>query len=330
MVRIDALRRLVELTTTPDKPSPYIAYLWRELWRYGNQTEALEMGDTLVRHRGITPEQRIAWTVNLGRDYANLGNRSRAAELLKQAEAEVKTTQATGNLHMLAYTTIATEDLRATVLQGQNDPEGALVAMRRALDASLAEVKRSRSVVGSPRTDLEYDAAIRQRNAAMGTAIWLYFVQGRNEEAEGLARLGLRLAAEERTGGGTVGFWHEKLAQALLGERRFAEAATAANEALTVLRDSSATESSLRIIYTQSILLQALLAMERWSDADRLAAEMRAATTADRTARGMADNPVLQAFLHLKNDRLGQARERIDGVVNHRQRSYGEKNGLTI
>jgi CHAT domain-containing protein len=330
MARIDALRRLVELTATPDKPSPYIAYLWRELWRYGNQTEAMEMGETLVHHRGITPEQRIAWTVNLGRDYVNLGNRSRATELLKQAEAEVKATGSTGNLHMLAYTTVATEDLRARLLQGQNDPEGALVAMRRALDASLAEVKRSRSVVGSPRTDLEYDAAIRQRNMVMGTAIWLYFVQGRNEEAEGLARLGLRLSAEERTRGGTVAYWHQKLAQALLGERRFPEAATAANEALTVLRDSSATESSLRIIYTQSILLQALLAMERWADADRLAAEMRAATTGDRTARGMADNPVLQAFLHLKNDRLGQARERIDGVVNHRQRSYGEKNGLTI
>ncbi len=330
LVRIDALRRLVELTSTPDKPSPYIAYLWRELWRYGNQTEALEMGETLVHHSGITPAQRIAWTVNLGRDYVNLGNRSRAAELLKQAEAEAKAAGSTGNLHMLAYTTIATEDLRATVLQGQNDPEGALVAMRRALDASLAEVKRSRSVVGSPRTDLEYDAAIRQRNSAMGTAIWLYFVQGRNEEAEGLARLGLRLSTEERTGGGTVAYWHQKLAQALLGERRFPEAAAAANEALTVLRASSATESSLRIIYTQSILLQALLAMERWADADRLAAEMRAATTGDRTARGMADNPVLQAFLHLKNDRLGQARERIDGVVNHRQRAYGEKSGLTI
>jgi CHAT domain-containing protein len=330
MIRIDALRRLVELTATPDKPSPYISYLWRELWRYGNQTEALEMGEALVRHRGITPEQRIAWTVNLGRDYVNLGNRSRAAELLKQAEAEVKTTQSTGNPHLLAYTTIATEDLRATVLQGQNDPEGALVAMRRALDASLAEVKRSSSAVGSPRTDLEYDAAIRQRNGVMGTAIWLDFVQGRNEEAEGLARLGLRLATEERTGGGTVAYWQEKLAQALLGERRFPEAATAANEALTVLRASSAMESSMRTITTQSILLQALLAMERWADADRLAAEMRAATTGDRTARGMADNPVLQAFLHLKNDRLGQARERIDGVVNHRQRAYGERNGLTI
>jgi CHAT domain-containing protein len=329
-IRIEALRRLVELTGEPGKPSPYQAYLWHELWRYGSQTEALEMGEALVHHRGITPEQRIAWTVDLGRNYMTLGNRSRAAELLKQAEAEAKAIQSTGSVRMIAYTTIATEDLRATVLQGQNDPEGALAATRRALEASLVEVKRCRSAVGSSGTDLEYDTALRQRNMAMGTAIWLYFLQGRNEEAEGLARLGLRLSGEERTGGATIAFWHQKLAQALLGERRYPEAATAANEALSVLRANAATESSTRTISTQSTLLQAFLALGRWDDADRLAAEMRAATTSDRAARSMVDNPALQAFLHLKNDRIGQARERIDSLVTYRQRLYGEKSGLTI
>ena len=68
-VRIDALRHLVELTGVPGKPSPYLAYLWKELWRFGNQTEALEMGEALVRHSGATVEQRIAWTVSLGRNY---------------------------------------------------------------------------------------------------------------------------------------------------------------------------------------------------------------------------------------------------------------------
>lgn len=149
-MRIDTLRRLVALTEAPDKLSPYVGYLWRELWRYGNQTEALELGESLVRHRAATPLQRVTFSVLLGRDYANLGNRNRASELLKQVEAE------------------------------------------------------------------------------------------------GIARLGLRLAAEERTGGGTVGFWHEKLAQALLGERRFEEAVAAANEALAVLRASAAGESSAR------------------------------------------------------------------------------------
>ncbi|HSV91946.1 MAG TPA: hypothetical protein VLH81_02670, partial [Desulfobacterales bacterium] len=127
-----------------------------------------------------------------------------------------------------------------------------------------------------------------------------------------------------------MAFWHERLAQALLGERRFEDAVAAANEALAVLRAGSAVESSVRTISTQVILMQALFGLERWADADRLADGMRAATTGDRTARGMVDNPVLQAFLHLKNGRLGQARERIDGVVSFRQRAYGERNELTV
>ena len=288
------------------------------------------MGEALVSHRAATPQQRLTWTVNLARDYVTIGKRSRAEELLKQVEAEGKGLQDTRGPHMAAYTTIATEELRATVLNGQNDYEGAHAAIRRALDASLAEVKRARAAAGSAWTNLEYDAAIRQRNAVMGTAVSLFFVQGRNEEAEGIARLGLRLAAEERTGGGTVAFWHERLAQALLGERRFEETAAAANEALTVLRASAAVGSSVRTVITQAILLQAYLGQERWADADRIAAEMRAATTGDRTARAMVDNPVLQAFLHLKNNRLGEARERIDGSVNYRQRNYGERNVSTV
>ena len=328
--RIEALRQLVPLTEAPDKLSPYVGYLWRELWRYGSQTEAVEMGEALVSHRAATPQQRLTWTVNLARDYVTIGKRSRAEELLKQVEAEGKGLQDTRGPHITAYTTIATEELRATVLNGQKDYEGAYAAIRRALDASLAEVKRARAAAGSARTNLEYDAAIRQRNGVMGTAVSLFFVQGRNEEAEGIARLGLRLASEERTGGGTEAFWHERLAHALLGERRFEEAAVAANEALTVLRASAAVGSSVRTVTTQAILLQAYLGQERWADADRIAAEMRAATTGDRTARAMVDNPVLQAFLHLKNNRLGEARERIDGSVNYRQRNYGERNVSTV
>ena len=124
-MRIEALRRLVSLTEAPDKLSPYLRNLWRELWRYGNQTEALEMGESLVRHPAATPQQRLTWTVNLGRDYVTLGNRNRAAEVLKQVEAEGKGLQDTRGPHMVAYTAIVTEDLRATVLHGQNDPEGA-------------------------------------------------------------------------------------------------------------------------------------------------------------------------------------------------------------
>lgn len=329
-IRFDALRRLVALTEAPDKLSPYIGSLWREEMRYGNLTKALELGESLVRHPAATPLQRLTFSVVLGRDYVSLGYRDRAAEVLKKVEAEGKDLRDTRGPHQVAVTVILVEDLRARVLHVQGDPEGALAAMRRAIEASHAEVERSRAAAGSSRTNMEYDNAIQARNSVMRTAVWLYFKQGRNEEAEGLARLGLRLAVEERTGGVTVGYWHGKLAQALLGERRFEEAVTAANEALAILRASAASESSLFIVSTQTWLMQALFGLERWPDADRLAAEMRASTADDRKARALVDNPVLQAFLHLKNGRLGQARERIDGVVRHHQRWYGEKNASTI
>jgi len=329
-IRLDALRRLVSLTEAPDKLSPHIGSLWREEMRYGNLTEALALGESLVRHPAATPLQRLTFSVILGRDYVTLGDRDRAADMLKKVEVEGKNLRDTRGPHQVAVTAILVEDLRARVLHVQGDPEGAHAAMRRAIEASHAEVERSRAAAGSSRTDREYDGAIRTRNSVMRVAVWLCFRQGRNEEAEGFARLGLRLAAEERTGGVTVGYWHGKLAQALLGERRFEEAVAAANEALAILRASAAAESSLFIVSTQTWLMQALFGLERWVDADRLAAEMRAATADDRKARALVDNPVLQAFLHLKNGRLGQARERIDGVVRHHQRWYGERNASTI
>ncbi len=329
-VRIDALRRLVQLTGAPDKISPFALRLWRELWSYGNQTEALELGESLVSHRAATPLNRITLSVHLGTDYATLGNHDRAANLLKQVEAEGRDLRDTRRPHMVAYTAISVEHLRAMVLQSQDDPEGALAAIRRAIDASYAEVERARAAAGSSQTDQEYDSAIRLRNGVMYSGSWLCFMQGRNQEAEALARLGLRFAAEERTGGNMVGYWQGKLAQALLGERRFAESVTAASEALAVFRAGAAVKSSLRIVQTQTVLMQALFGLERWPDADRLAAEMHAATADDPTARGLADNPVLHAFLHLKNGRLGQARERIDRVVTYRYRWFGERDQLTV
>ena len=303
-IRLDALRRLVALTEAPDKLSPYIGSLWREEMRYGNLTKALELGEALVRHPAATPLQRLTFSVVLGRDYVTLGDRDRAADVLKKVEAEGKNLRDTRGPHQVAVTAILVEDLRARVLHVQGDPEGAHAAMRRAIEASHAEVERSRAAAGSSRTNREYDGAIRTRNSVMRAAVWLYFKQGRNEEAEGLARLGLRLAVEERTGGATVGYWHGKLAQALLGERRFEEAVAAANEALAGLRASAAAESSLFIVHTQTWLMQALFGLE--ASGGCRPPRRRDAHCDGRRPEGAraVDNPVLQAFLHLKNGRL--------------------------
>ncbi len=323
--RIEALRKLTALTESPDRISPWAGYLWRELLRYGNQTEALELGESLVNHKAATPEQRLIYLSDLGLDYAGHGERDKAARALREVEEGTKTLGAKLGPRNRAYLEISTERLRAAVLHASSDPEGALAAIRRALAKSREEVETTKAEATKTRGTVNYDRAIRQRNGTMTYAVWLLFVQGRNEEAEALARQGARLAAEERTGGAVLGYWQSKLAQALVGARRYEEAARAGEEAAASLRAAGVVGSSQHMISTQITRMQALFGLERWAQADVVASEMRLATADDLTAGNIADNPVLQVFLHLKNGRLEQAKERIEGTVRYRQRFHGRR-----
>ncbi|MBK7658029.1 MAG: CHAT domain-containing protein [Betaproteobacteria bacterium] len=321
--RIAALRKLVELTSEPGKISPWAGYLWRELLRYGNQTEALEMGEALANHRDATPEQRLLYKSDLGLDYASQGERDKAARTLAEVDAERKRLDPTLGPRNRAYLTVSTERLRAAVLHANADAEGSLAAIKRALAASRAEVEATKVLASA--SGLPYDRSIRQRNGTMTYATWLYFVQGRNEEAESLARQGVRLAVDEKTGGAVLGYWQSKLAQALLGQRRFEESVAASNEAVAAMLAAGVVPSSQQLTNARTVLMQGLFGLSRWAEADQVAFAMSAAAVDDFTARGVADNPVLVSFLHLKNGRLDQAKERIEGTVRFRQRFNGHR-----
>ena len=321
--RIDALRRLVALTAEPGKVSPYAGYLWREISRYGNQSEALEMGEALVRNRDATPLQRLIYQVDLGLDYSTLGERDKAAEALREVDAGRKALDAQLDPRWRAYAAISADRLRAAVLHASADPEGSLAAIKRALALSVIEVDAAHATVS--KTGVQQDGALRQRNGTMSYAIWLFFAQGRNQEAESLARQGMRLAMEERTGGAVLGYWQSKLAQALLGQRRFEESVTASNEAVTVMLAAGVVPSSQHMTVARTVLMQGLFGLSRWAEADQVAFAMSTAAVDDFTARGLADNPVVVSFLHLKNGRLDQAKERIEGTVRYRQRFNGRR-----
>ncbi len=326
--RIAALRKLVELTAEPGKISPYAGYLWRELLRYGNQSEALELGESLANHRDATPEQRVIYKSDLGLDYASHGERDKAARMLAEVDAERKRLEASLGPRNRAYLAVSADRLRAAVLQASGDAEGSLAAIKRALAASRAEVEATRALAST--SGLAHDRAIRQRNGTMTYAIWLFFVQGRNEEAESLARQGMRYAAEEKTGGAVLGYWESKLGQALLGARRFPDSVAASQGAVATLRAANVGASSQHMSNAQGVLMQGLFGLERWAEADQVAFAMSAAAAEDFTARGVADNPVVQSFLHLKNGRLEQAKERIEGTVRYRQRFNGRRHPGSI
>jgi CHAT domain-containing protein len=327
-LRIDALRKLVTLTAEPGKVSPFAGYLWRELARYGNQTEALEMGEALVNNRDASPMQRLIYQVDLGLDYASLGEHGKAAGVLEAVDAGRKALDPRLDPRWRAYVAISADRLRAAVLHAGADPEGSLAAIKRALSLSHAEVEATRAVAS--RTGVQQDGALRQRNGTMTYATWLFFAQGRNQEAESLARQGMRLAVEEKTGGAVLGYWQSKLAQALLGQRRFGDSVAASNEAVAAMLAAGVVPSSQQMTSARTVLMQGLFGLSRWAEADQVAFAMNAAAVDDFTARGLADNPAVVSFLHLKNGRLEQAKERIEGLVRYRQRYNGRRHPAAI
>jgi CHAT domain-containing protein len=164
----------------------------------------------------------------------------------------------------------------------------------------------------------------------MHRLINIYVAQGKSAEAEVVARLGIRFGQEEQTGGGTLGYWYDRLAESMLAQRRYQDAYDAGIKAVEVLKASGAMPSAERLITAQITLMQSMFGLERWAEADQLAAAMREATADDSVARSRIDSALLQAFLHLVNGRLDAAFQRIDGNVRYRGRNFGESHPLTI
>jgi len=326
-LRIEALRRLVVLTTRADGNSPYSGYLWRELQRNGNQTEAMELGERLVAEKSLPPTAHLLFLLFLGQDYINIGDLTHARARAAQAEAERR--QSTANFGSEGtFIAIESDRLRSMIAQQDADWTVAESAAKESLALANELVARLRA---DPLADpMQYDRAIRTRNPCMTRLIAVYSAEGKSAEAELVARLGVRNAQEEQTGGTTVGYWYGRIAQAKLAQRRYRDAFDAATRSIEVLQASGALPSSDYMITSDIYLMQSLFGLESWEQADRLAASMREATVADMVARTRFDSSILQAFLHLVNGRSDAALQRIEPALRYRVRNYGESHPLTI
>jgi CHAT domain-containing protein len=320
--RIAALRKLVELSPTDTARGIWNGFLWREMWRSGNQAEALAFGEKLVEDPALATPQRASFLAQLGNDYAVLGEVSKAKTCLTRAEAEEKKVKDPSH-----FLRISIEHLRGGILRAEGDYAGAEAANKKALALAYEDVAAWR---GKPNESVRYDRAIRVRNDQMQRSIALALAQGKSEEAEVTARLGISLAGQEKTGGSTAAYWHAHLARAKLGQRRYAEARESATKAVELLLASGSAPTSERVVIAQLFLLQSLFGLEQWAEADQLARKMWEASADDAVARRMIDSAPLQALLHLRNGRTAEAFQRIDGSTRYRQLNYGAMNPGTL
>ena len=328
--RLEALRKLVELTTEQGKHSPYVGYLFNEEWRSGNQTKALELGENRLEDPLIGESERATTAAQIGHYYLVQGNRDKARALLGRAERIRRSQEATPGAPDLLYVAIEVENLRASILYAEGDAPGAEAAARKALQSATREIARVRALPPGAGRTMVADRALRVRDATMHMLVAAQIAQGKNIEAEGTARLGLRNAAAEKTEGATVGYWYGKLAQARLAQRRYLDAQAFANQSIAALREAQLGASAARMMDVSVTLLQTLFGLESWAEADRLSQALVAATADDAVGRTRIDSPVLRALLHLNNGRFEQAFQTIDGAVKYRARNYGEDNPATV
>ncbi len=327
--RIQALRRLVELTSDGGKTSRYLGFLWTEEWRNGNQSRALVLGEQLLNDASQTASQRAAYAAILGHEYITLGNEDKARNLLAQAQQRQREAAKAPN-NDANFVLVQIDILRAEIGRRTADFATADAAIQHAQETAEAELVRARKLTNPTDRNLLSDRAQRVRDAVLQAMIWLRIAEGRNIEAETTARIGLRNLQTEQRSGTNTGNWLGRLAQAKLAQRRYEQAVDTARQAIDLLQKNEGGESSHQMLTTQTMLLQALIGLERWADADQLAAQIREATANDPAARSRIDSPTLRTVLDLSNGRLDAAAQAIDISVRYRTRNYGEQHPATI
>ena len=89
-VRLESLRRLVELHKDTPQVYRYWGSLWREEWRSGNQQKAFEIGEQIVASNVPNLYLKTQYAASLAWDYSEIGDRSRAWSAIERAERYAK------------------------------------------------------------------------------------------------------------------------------------------------------------------------------------------------------------------------------------------------
>ena len=329
-IRLESLRRLVELHQGTPQVYRYWGSLWREEWRSGNQQRAFEIGEQILASNVPNLYLKTVYAAHLAWDYMETGQRSQAWSAIDRAERFAKEyAQSANSTHLDRITaTIGMHRGRLLLQDGRyTDSE---TTLRTARQAALRAIEQSRKTGEREGFISFYEGGLRIRDNIAGIHMRLLSTVGRHVEAEAMARQALQESTTDRPTGDVIGFWHERIALAKLAQRRYAEALTLSDQAIEIFTKSGLSSSANRMLWARNTRLRALLGLERWADAEAEYAAMLAATAGDAVGRRYVSLPVLEALLNALTGKSAQALERIERVVRFRGRIYGEKHPLTI
>ena len=329
-LRLEALRRLVDLDKGTPDAQRYWGYLWREERRSGNQQRAFEIGEELMRSKDLTLARRVQNAALLSDDYLAIGNRQRAGELIDSADRLLREYAAGTDPNLLDWQIASVELARSNLLRNEGRYTEAESAVRKALEAATRFIAKTRDRKLASDAPSIYESALRYRHSIYGSYVRLFAETGRHVEAESMARQGLQDAIADQTQGATVGYFYDRIGRAKMAQRRYADAQALFDRSLAVYAKAGLVPSSERVVYARMARVEALLGQDKWAEADADYTALISTTGDDAFARQVVTVPLLRTVLQAMNGRGDEALATIEPSVRFRARLYGEKNPVTL
>lgn len=328
-VRLETLRRLVELHKGGPEVRDFMRNLWREEYLSGNQQRAIEMGEELLAMREFSLVERIEIASLVGRDSSLTAQHAKAQSMLKRAEALLDEYGRTPTPVLADRGVSYIELLRSLIAQKDARFEEAQKAVLIGLQAAEREIARSRALKAGNTVSI-FDEALRIRNSLLARNILVLANAGKHVEAETAAREAIRLVVGDDLSGASVARMESLVARAQLAQRRYADAIMSIERPLATYSKMGLAPSSWRVLDAQLVKLQGLMGLERWAEADAGYASMIAATIEDDIGRRQISSGILRALLHAMNGRPDEALKVGNGVLRTRSRIYGGSHPLTV
>ena len=285
---------------------------------WGSQGKALAACETLLADKRISAPMRAtialrqAYFAALGNDRALMqGHWSRADRLSREQIKQLGADSVAG-LRMQ----IERLQVRSEVERWDGEQASSVASLRES-------VRASERLLASAKGNEEKYYAQKLLDGSLGMLCYALVRQGRSPEAVAIAQSNIALWHAGQLTDAFGARWQYRLASGLVANQAFAEALTAARESDAMLERSGASLTSHTRWLARQQVLNALLGLRQWAEADALYQQTLAAVQDDPLARERAADWRLRALLAAKNGRMDEALETVERIYRFRLRLYG-------
>ena len=327
-VRLRVLDQLIALGRGQPDRTAWMLDAMNAQFTFGSQTRSIELGEALVAESDLAPAIRANASSNLAWKYCQINDRRNCERAWSASQRAMDALPADLSPDSRDYATIQNLQARGEVLRLRGDPDGRVQSLREAVVIARRNLERVGATTGADPRNVAYRGALNTSDYTAGQLVHALDAAGRSAEGVAVAQDGLARTRLGKLGPDAEGAWNQRLAAALVGERRYDEALAASRASADALTRTGGQINGLQFALARNAEVKALMSLERWAEADQVYSAFLDAIRGDRASYERSYNAMLAALLAAKNGRIDAALKGIDTSLRYRQRIYGPNHTL--